>query len=63
MVPGHFRRPHSTGAAGIRRNRLRCGTPVRAVEKDTGGGERKEEKIRERQYGFFITFTVKTAAA
>jgi len=36
---------------------------VRAVEKDTGGGERKEEKIRERQYGFFITFTVKTAAA
>ena len=58
MVPGHFRRPHSTGAAG-----LRCGPPVRAVEKDTGGGERKEEKIRERQYGFFITFTVKTAAA
>jgi hypothetical protein len=36
---------------------------VRAVEKDTGGEERKEEKIRERQYGFFITFTVKTAAA
>lgn len=54
MVPGHFRRPHSTGAAGIRRNRLRCRPSVRAVEKDTGGGERKEEKIRERQYGFLL---------
>ena len=61
MVPGHFRRPHSTGAAGTEPSSLSA--PVRAVEKDTGGEERKEEKIRERQYGFFITFTVKTAAA